>query len=255
MAAFARVIVGQDGSDGARHALAWASERVLDPSALHVIEASDSPAETLMDTASGLGADAIVIGNHGSGLAVGLGSVARQLLKDAEIPVIVIDGIEPPREMAEPPPVVACVGYDEPAEAASTWAADFAEEQGLPLVLLHSVAYRPMFPIDSPIDVPASYLGRDVSVEWAKEELGQLAAKIGATHPDLQISTHVEYSSVIDAVRSAGEHAELVVLGKRSEEEFLSTIGTPRLRRLVSRTRFPTAVVPTAVLPTTTSQR
>ena len=46
--------------------------------------------------------------------------------------------------------------------------------------------------------------------------------------------------------RGIGGHAELIVLGKRSKEEFLHTIGTPRLRRLVARSRFPTAVVPTA---------
>lgn len=244
MSAFARAVVGLDGSDGARDALAWASVRIEDPLGLHVVEAEGSPAETLMEVAAERHADAIVIGRHGSGLAIGLGSVARQLLKEATLPVIVIDGADPVGSADERAPVVACVGYDEPALAAATWAADFAEEQGRPLVLLHSVAYRPVFPIDSPIDVLASYLGRDVSVEWAEEELNGLATELAASHPDLDISTHVLCSSVIHAVQAAGENAELVVLGKRSEEEFIYIIGTPRLRRLVSRSDFPTAVVP-----------
>jgi len=264
MSAFARVVVGLDGSDTAVNALRWAAERVPDPSAIEVVHAGAPdptipgdlevhsihsvdapPAQALMQTAEELHADAIVVGPHGSGFGHGLGSVAKQLLHEATLPVIVIDGREPPRSLGLTPPVVACVGYGEPATAASEWAADFAQERSLPLVLLHSVAYRPIFPIDSASDVLASYLGAGVSAGWARDELGAIAAELKSTRPNLEVTAHVDSTSVIKAVRRAGETAELVVLGKRSEEEFLHTIGTPRLRRLVARSRFPTAVVPT----------
>lgn len=264
MSAFAHVVVGLDGSDTAINALRWAAERVPTPSAIELVHAGApdpnipddlaayslhnvdaAPAHALMRTAKELNADAIVIGPHGSGFGHGLGSVAKQLLQEASLPVIVIDGREPPRSLGLTPPVVACVGYGDPADAASAWAADFALERSLPLVLLHSVAYRPIFPIDSASDVLASYLGSGVSAGWARDELETIAAELKSTRPDLVVTTHVDSTSVIKAVHRAGETAELVVLGKRGDEEFLHTIGTPRLRRLVARSRFPTAVVPT----------
>ena len=264
MAAFAHVVVGFDGSTSAHHALRWAIDRVHDESHLEVVcgdgftgdlpadcahlqlHRSDSAAApALLAAADQLRSDAIIIGPHGSGLGRGLGGVARRLLREATVPVVVVEDDEPPRSLGLTPPVVACVGYGEPATAAAHWAADFATERSLPLVLLHAVAYRPVFPIDSASDVLASYLGAGVSAEWALDELSSLAEDVQARYPDLAISTHVDCTSVIKAVQHAGQTAELVVLGKRSNEEFLHTIGTPRLRRLVARSRFPTAVVPT----------
>jgi nucleotide-binding universal stress UspA family protein len=265
MPAFTRAVVGLDGSETAIHALRWTIERVSDPEQVHAVHAGTAdpelPAdvtigamhtrdtfavEALIETALEVDADVIVVGPHGSGIGRGLGSVAKQLLREAPLPVVLIDELEPPRKLGLRPPVVACVGYGDPASTASNWAADYAEAMDLPLVLLHSVAYRPVFPIDSPADMLASYLGSDVSVQWATEELESMARELRSARPDLEISTHVESTSLVRSVREAGETAEIVVLGKRSDEEFLHTIGTPRLRRLVARAHFPTAVVPAA---------
>ena len=262
MAAFSHVVVGLDGSDAACHALRWISSRVS-PSGLNIVHAgtpdplvpddiafnsihSDDmpPADLLISSAQQMGADAIVIGPHGSGAGRGLGRVARQLLNQAAVPVIVVGEPELPRSPNLDPPVVACVGYGEPATAAAEWAAAYADQQKLPLVLLHAVAYRPIFPFDAASDVLASYLGAGVSAAWASDELVELAKDLAASYPDLAISTHVDSTSVIRSVRNAGEAAEIVVLGKRNDEEFLHAIGTPRLRRLVARAHFPTAVVP-----------
>ncbi len=266
MSAFAHVVVGFDGSKSAQNALLWAADRTRDPASIEVVsvgpphpdlpEGTDvqsvhrregSPAAALMAVADERGADAIVIGPHGSGLGRGLGAVAKELLRAARVPVIVVEDAEPPRSIGSAPPVVACVGYGAAATSASQWAADFAIERSLPLVLLHSVAYRPIFPVASASDVLASYLGTGVSVSWARDELAAMAAELKESRPDLSVSTHVDCTSVIKAVRNAGETAELVVLGKRGDEEFMHKIGTPRLRRLVARSRFPTAVVPTAL--------
>lgn len=260
---FSEVVVGLDGSDSALHALRWVAERIP-PAGLHVVHAGapdpmipvdlsvgsvhsrdQAPGLALLAVASELDVDAVVIGPHGSGLVGrmgrGLGSVARELLSEATIPVLVIDGAENPRPLDGP--VVACVGYGEPADTAATWAADYAVRRELPLVLLHSVAYRPLLGVDAPSEVLASYLGTGVSLEWAREELDEMASRLRTSHPTISISTHVEGTSVLKAVTRAGENSELVVLGKRSDDEFLSVIGTPRLRKLVARTRFPTAVI------------
>lgn len=265
MSAFKHVIVGLDGSATALHALRWAVDRVADPAAIEVVHAGAPdplipddidvgsvhsrdmpPAQALMSAATEMNADAIVVGPHGSGFGRGLGTVTKQLLRHSPVPLVIIDGPEPPRSDGRRPPVVACVGYGEPAAAAADWAADYALEKNLPLVLLHSVAYRPIFAVDSASDVLASYLGAGVSAEWAHQDLCKLADDLVISRPELAVTTHVDSASVINAVRSAGETAELVVLGKRSDEEFLHVIGTPRLRRLIARTHFPTAIVPAA---------
>lgn len=257
---FSRLVIGLDGSDAASDALRWAAARV--PAAgLHVVHAGSTdpaipaditvasvhtrdgaPTEALLAVASEVDADAVVIGPHGSGLGRGLGTIARNLLAACTIPMLVIDGAEEPRPLDGP--VIGCVGYGEPADAAATWAADYAEQRQLPLVLLHSVAYRPLLGVDPPSEVLASYLGTGVSLDWARQDLDELAARLRTSHPSLSISTHVEGTSVLEAVTRAGENAELVVLGKRADEAFLHELGTPRLRKLVARTRFPTAVVP-----------
>jgi len=263
MSVFSNLVVGLDGSLTAEHALRWAADRVVAPADIHVVHSGGatpnvpadvavstiqsrdvSPADALVDTADEVRADAIVIGPHGSGAGSGVGSVAKNVLRAASIPVLVVDGLEPPRSATVKPPVVACVGYGEPAQAAAAWAAQYASDHELPLVLLHAVAYRPVFPLDSGTDALASYFGEAVTASWAMDELKKTAAALREEHPDLVITAHVDKRSVLKAVRAAGELAELVVLGKRSDEEFLHTIGTPRLRRLVARTPFPTAVVP-----------
>ena len=262
MPAFEHVVVGFDGSEPSIHALRWARDRVApgnlvvvhcgpaDPTlpdgveADSVLHCDEGAEDALLKRAHEVGADTIVIGPHGSGLGLGLGRVARHLLRHSPLPVVIIDGAEPPRSPDRRPPVVACVGYAEAAATATRWAADYAQARQLPLVLLHAVAYRPMFPLDSASDVLASYLGAGVSAEWARSELEELAGELGSSHPELEITTHVDTDSVVKAVERAGQNAELVVLGKRHGEAFVDIIGTPRLRRLVARSRFPTAVVP-----------
>ena len=260
MSVFSKLVVGLDGSAAAEHALRWAANRLREHGELHVVHSGApaptvpedvevttihsrdmAPADALIGAARELDADAIVVGPHGSGLGIGLGSVTKHLLRESPVPVIIIDGFEPPRSAKAP--VVACVGYGDPAQAAAAWAAAYAAEHDLPLVLLHSVAYRPVFPVDSASDALASYLGQGVSTEWAMDELKKIGEALHEKHPDLAISAHVDHRSVIKAVKAANL-AELVVLGKRSDEEFLHVIGTPRLRRLVARMAFPTVVVP-----------
>jgi len=267
MSVFSNLVVGLDGSPTAEHALRWAADRVVAPANIHVVHSGGatpnvpadivvstvqsrdgSPGDALVAVAAEIQADAIVIGPHGSGAGLGVGSVAKSVLRAASIPVLVVDGLEPPRSAVVKPPVVACVGYGDPAQAAATWAAHYASDHELPLVLLHAVAYRPVFPLDSGTDAFASYFGEAVSASWAMDELKKIGAELRQEHPDLVITAHVDNRSVLKAVRAAGELAELVALGKRSDEEFLHAIGTPRLRRLVARTSFPTAVVPAQYL-------
>lgn len=260
------VVVGLDGSESAEAALRWIAARLPESGSIDVVQARSepdepdvvpadvkvaatvhsvrSPADALIGAAKESGAGLIVVGKHGSGRHKSLGSVTRHLLTESPVPVLVVDGTEL-RGDADSPPVVACIDHGEPAEAVAKWAAAYAAARGLPLVLLHSVAYRPVFPDDSPTEMLGSYLGPEVATEWAAAELLTIAQELRDRYPALELSTHVDHGSPIRAIRHAGEGAEIVVLGKRHGESFMSTVASPRLRRLVARSAFPTVVVPT----------
>ncbi len=143
--------------------------------------------------------------------------------------------------------VIACVGYGETAARAAQWAASYAEGVGLPLTLLHVVTHRPLFPLDSPVDMLGSYLGDDISAEWARSELDELRDQVAARHPDLDITCVIEHGSAVGSVLDAGESADLVVVGKRHEGIISRHLIGPRLQRLVARGVSPTAVVPSCV--------
>lgn len=202
------------------------------------------PAAELIRVAEEVGADTIVIGAHGSGDKPShyLGSITRRLLHDSSIPVIVVS-----RHASDQPKVgrvIACVGYGDTAARAAEWGAAYADDRGLPLTLLHVISHRPLFPLDSPVDMVGSYLGSDISGDWAQSELDTLRDELVLRHPDLDITTVVEHGSAVESVLDASAPADLVVVGKRHEGIVSRHLIGPRLQRLVARGVSPTAVVP-----------
>lgn len=163
----------------------------------------DDPADGIIAMIEAAEADTIVIGPHGDGhgLAVGLGSVTRRLLHASPVPVIIVDGADhETSESASAPFVLACVGYGSASANAADWAAQYASERGLPLVILHVVSYRPIFPFAPPTDMLAYYLGGDVSEAWAQDDLDEIRERISADHPNLQITTEVGHGSAAKGI-------------------------------------------------------
>lgn len=210
----------------------------------HVAEGD--PVAALIAMAAEVDADAIAVGAHGSGDKPSnyLGSITRRLLHDSPIPVIVVNPQGSGWQHADR--VIAWVGYGETAARAAAWAAAYAADRGFSLTLLHVVSHRPVFPLDSPVDMVGSYLGADVSEAWARAELDSIRDELLSDHPDLDITTIVEHGSTVESVLDAGENADLVVVGKRHEGIVSRHLIGPRLQRLVARGVSPTAVVPSS---------
>ncbi len=209
----------------------------------HLVD--DDPADALVGVAAAKDADLVVVGRHGAdGGRFLLGAVTASVLHRAEIPVVVVDPGHAASSGTEPGPVVACVGYGEATEAAARWAADYAAERALPLQLFHVVGFRPLFPVDSPADTLASYLGPEVALDWARAELDELAAQLSTGRPDLDVMVKLDRGWAIPAMRRASAGAELVVVGKRHLGPIGHGMISPRIHSLVAKSDAPTAVVP-----------
>jgi len=215
----------------------------------HLVD--DEPDRALLDLADANDADVIVVGPHNKrGNPLMLGSVTRKLLQETTRPLVVARAPALPGNDSPSSPrkaggrVVACVGYGEATTAAAMWAADYASRSGVGLTLLHAVGRRPMFPFDSPSDTLASYLGSDVSQEWAQEDLDELRQEVSEAHPDLDIATSVEQGFATRVIAAAGAEAELVVLGKRQRGSLTKMVVSPRVQQAVSRSAATVAVIP-----------
>ncbi|NNF53361.1 MAG: universal stress protein [Acidimicrobiales bacterium] len=206
----------------------------------------DDPADALMYVTHEQRCRAIVVGAHGAGDRRHhlLGSVTRKLINRSPVPVIVVNRDLAKFEQRQSQPVVAGVGYGKASEAAAFWAGDFAAAVGRPLSLIHAVSHRPIYPMDSPLDMVGSYLGGNLPAKFAQSEIDSLANRIRARKPDLIVSTKIAFGSSISALLEAGSGAELVVVGDRRENAVNRKTISPRVQQLVSRSQFAVAVVP-----------
>lgn len=208
----------------------------------------DDPADGIIAMIETAEADTIVIGPHGNGHgpAFGLGSVTRRLLHASPVPVVIIGDADDSESTAsaEAPFVLACVGYGPASTNAAEWAAQYALERGLPLVILHVVSYRPIFPFAPPTDMLAYYLGGDVSEAWAQDDLDVIRERIGAAHPDLQITTEVGHGSAAKGIAKISAGAELVVIGRLQHAGLASCVISTRTKAIITGVSAPVAVIP-----------
>lgn len=237
--------------------LQWDGDRVVEQAwtdeisghsctiATHLVEGD--PTTVILEAAKEVDACAIVVGPHSSPLnRWTLGSVTRKLVQRGSVPLIVVmeSGEFESTKTPAVRPVVSCIGYGSATEEAAMWAADYATEHNLPLSLLHVLSNRPLFPADSPSEMLASYLGSDVSLEWAAEDLKEVQLRVEERWPDLEIDAKVDFGAAVPAILAAGAKAELVVLGKRHWNAVLRAITSPRIHLLIAKIETAVAVVP-----------
>lgn len=225
------------------------------PVVTHLVE--DDPAHAVLRVAAAVDATAIVVGMHGAGgghLPL-LGAVARKILHRSNLPMVVAHPPDPRVDPATAPPgpplVVAGVGYGDASDLAVLWAAGYAAARGLPLELVHSVTFQPVFPADSPSDTLGSYLSPGVEAAWAREDLELVREQVLDRHPDLEVTVRVTSGPVVDALAPPlGSPVELVVAGKRHGARLARMTISPRLRQLIVGAAAPVAVIPsTSPLP------
>jgi len=202
----------------------------------------DDPANALLRKAASVDATAIVLGAHGHRrTSTPVGRVARKLLRESPIPVVVVrGGFDEP----ENPFVLAGVGYGSSSDAAAEWAAKYAATVDLPLELMHVVSRRPVFPIDSATDMLASYFGGSLPDEWAESELEARMEELQPDNPDVFMRTRVVRGGTIDQLSSRGAHTDLVVIGRGHADPLTRNLLGSKTQKLLSRATGATAIVP-----------
>ena len=234
-----RVLVGFDGSDGSRDAIALA--RVLCRSDRDEVlpveaDAGDSPARAIADMALEKGADLIVVGSPHRG-ALGrtfVGSVAESLLHGATTPIAVA-----PRGYAAGPHAglgVIAVAYDggEEAKLALAHAAALAAAAAARLRVLSvssSAVPMPAFTTYTPA------LGFDVDA--------LLAEALAAVDPAIEAEAECLAGPIASAIADAcAEDVDLLVAGSRGYGPLGRVFAGSVTSSLICRSPCPVIVLP-----------
>ena len=258
--------VGTDGRIEAVHAVRAASDIIssivtLDPEALAneaqqrfdrwVAEVGDSgvalssrlsfepSAAALIDTATEIEADAIVVGAHGTGRWSRhyLGSTASKLLHRCSRPVVVVPGSA---EALDPRADRVVIGYDgsKAAEHAMLWGADVAAERGLPLEVLTIVSPEEYSTADLFSDLDLESYHDDI-VDRVHKHVTQLIPE-----PAIEITENVVLGDPLHTLLEATDTAWLLVVGRRLSRRLDEYLTGSTARHCAARGHCPVAVVP-----------
>ncbi len=262
------IVVGTDGSESARHAVAWAArEAAIRHLPLRVVHGLVWPqayapmAPVYQDSGDGLreaaeqfvaeaahDAALIVVGTRGLGGFSGLivGSTATQLAVYAPCPVIVVRGSaaeKPARdeETAEAPrPVVVGVDASDHALAALGFGFEEASLRGAPLVAVHawtsptSTGPGDMLPpVYDPVEVQ----------EDETRLLSELLAGWTEKFPDVRVTRRVIRARPDRAMVEASKWADLVVVGARGVGGFRGLLFGSVSQAVLHHAQCPVAVV------------
>jgi len=161
------------------------------------------PGPVISDAAASMAVDLIVLGSHGRG-TVGrwvLGSVAAEVLRRADIPVLVVKA---PASAIDRGSFVAAVDFSAASEAATRYAGQLAADFAAPLCLLHVL---PIGEHRSP--------GHAVMRETATRSLQELQARgVPATvETSVHVAMHMEAIGTAIAHYAEHQRARLIVMG------------------------------------------
>lgn len=193
---------------------------------IDVVVRDGSSAQALMDVATELDAELLVVGRRGLGgfKRLLLGSVSDECARYASCPVAVIGK---PDHAGEANPVVA-VGVDgSPASVAAVdWAARVAQRRGHELLLLHAYESPTAPPGSLAAALPQLDGSRQVQQESAAELLAAEVARVRQDHSALSVTGELlaGYPSEMLATAVSARHVYLFVLGSRGMGGFASML-------------------------------
>lgn len=194
------------------------------------------PSEVIATT--GDDADLIVVGSRGRGGFTGLllGSTSLRVAGRAGVPLVVVPGRA--GEGAGNGVVVAVDG-SEASRRALAFAADYADNHGVPLTAVMVVHDSNQY---AKAEETKDSWVQD-AVATAKTELGKVIAETRESHPELEITEVVEKGHPVGTVRKVAEGAGLVVAGSRGRSLGASTLLGSVSHALMHHADVPVAVV------------
>ncbi len=218
--------------------------------------------KALASAAAEFDADAIVVGVHVThlGLPARIGGTIRHLLRELEVPLIVVpDGCT--RGVVDQPapldplvevdpllplgPLVVGVGHGSATEAAVRWAARLADDRDLDVVLIRATGDGPVFQTDGVLDLISYELHPSHRHERWEHDLVRLAEQVQhASENELEIDIVAVPGLAAAQLAEASDVASLLVIGQHRSKLLLGRHTSQPLRHLLTHARCPVAVVP-----------
>ena len=201
-----------------------------------------APAEVIVETASNLGCELIVMGTHGRrGLPhLLLGSVAERVVRTSSVPVLTVRG-DADIELSDAPQILVPHDFSEASASALRSAAAWADALGAEITLLHvvePVVYPEFYSVDV---LPDDLMER--LVERSERALGSAAEGLpGNAKVRAKVEVGRAANTIVDSADP--EHFDLVIMATRGlsglEQALLGSVAESVLRRC----RVPLLTVP-----------
>ncbi len=192
-----------------------------------------APAEVIVETASNLGCELIVMGTHGRrGLShLLLGSVAERVVRTSKVPVLTIRA-NADIELPETPKILVPHDFSEASAAAVKQAAAWAEALGAEITLLH-VVEPVVYPEFYSVDVLSDDLMERL-VERSERALGKAADDLlGDSKVRVQVEVGRAANTIVD--HADPKRYDAVVMATRGlsglEQALLGSVAESVLRR------------------------
>jgi nucleotide-binding universal stress UspA family protein len=201
--------------------------------------------EGLLETADG--ARMLVLGSRGRGLLLGflLGSVGRQVIAEADLPVVLVRADVKKDDTATSGEIV--VGqHGEPEDSAETlrFAFETAAACGAPLRAVRAWSLPPVFAYS-----PGSLRLLDEAggpVPFERRALATALAPWRERFPDVAVTEHVEMGSAGEVLLSSSAGARMTVVGRRAHRSAIGSRLGSVADAVIHHAPCPVAVVPPA---------
>jgi nucleotide-binding universal stress UspA family protein len=192
-----------------------------------------APAEVIVETASNLGCELIVMGTHGrKGLShLLLGSVAERVVRTSKVPVLTVRA-NADIELPEVPKILVPHDFSEASATAVQQAAVWADALGAEITLLH-VVEPVVYPEFYSVDVLSDDLMERL-VERSERALGKAAEDLlGGTNARVQVEVGRAANTIVDYA-DPGRY-DAVVMATRGlsglEQVLIGSVAESVLRR------------------------
>jgi len=199
-----------------------------------------SPAETIVQAASNLSCDLVVMGTHGRrGLRrLILGSVAERVVSDSPVPVLTVRGDSEPVESLAAASILVPHDFSEQSLAAVRTALYWAERLGARATLLHVVE-----PVVYPDFYAVDIMPRDLQQRLEERSHEALSEVADAELAGIQSNVVVATGHASETILLHSESHDLIIMGTRGLSALAHLLLGSSAERVVRNSLLPVLTV------------
>jgi nucleotide-binding universal stress UspA family protein len=204
---------------------------------------NDLPARGLLDLVEAEDASLLVVGGRGVGelRAALLGSVSYECVHRSPTPVAVVRAGMVHHKSDSPARVVVGIDGSPAAQAALEWAVQEAAVRGATLEVVH--AWRTPYVGGDPFGATI-VIDPKAFEDGARAVMAKAMASVDVSSLDQPVVTSIAHDGAAAAILTAGEQADLVVMGARGVGGFAGLLLGSASSQVVHHARCPVVIVP-----------